>query len=138
MTVERITVLELEKGDQIVSPHTHREVIVKRIEQPVLGMYRIFISDHPFDCHDDYPITRVKRAAEIILDDKTLRKTFTVKRRDPTDRESAHDMKCLVCEYRSSGWTRRRKALDAGYAHARKEHDVPLPAYDAAMKKVFE
>jgi hypothetical protein len=63
MRVERITVLELEAGDRIRSPYTQRQVVVKRIEQPVLGMYRIYISDYHFDVHDDYPIRRTEKAS---------------------------------------------------------------------------
>jgi len=64
MTPEHVPVTELRAGDKIRSPYTQRVVRVKRVEQPVLGLFRVFISDRPYDCHEDRHFKRVERAPE--------------------------------------------------------------------------
>jgi hypothetical protein len=54
---------------------------------------------------------------------RQARKVFVIDRRMPPGSAYAvYDVKCVICDWRSSGWDWRRNALDAGFAHAAKEH----------------
>lgn len=69
---------------------------------------------------------------------RKLRATFDVTKRDPTDRESAWDMRCTSCGFRSSGWSKKQLALQAGYAHATKDHAAGiLPLFSGLMREML-